>query len=86
VSLPLALPGVVAGSVLAFAHTLGEFGVVLMVGGNLPGATRTLSIAIYNSVEQLDYASAGRTSLLLLALSFAVLVLTYGLQRRSLLG
>jgi len=86
VSLPLALPGVVAGAVLTFAHTLGEFGVVLMVGGNLPGATRTLSISIYNSVEQLDYASAGRTSLLLLAVSFSVLVLTYALQRRSLLG
>jgi molybdate transport system permease protein len=86
VSLPLALPGVIAGAVLAFAHTLGEFGVVLMVGGNIPGATRTLSISIYDAVEQLDYASAGRTSLLLLFVSFSVLVLTYALQRRSLLG
>ncbi|HET9594963.1 MAG TPA: molybdate ABC transporter permease subunit [Anaeromyxobacteraceae bacterium] len=86
VTLPLALPGVVAGAVLTFAHTLGEFGVVLMVGGNLPGETRTLSISIFNAVEQLDYASAGRTSLLLLGVSFAVLVLTYALQRRSLLG
>jgi molybdate transport system permease protein len=86
VSLPLALPGVVAGAVLAFAHTLGEFGVVLMVGGNLPGTTQTLSISIFDAVEQLDYASAGRTSLLLLAVSFAVLVLTYTLQRRSLLA
>jgi molybdate transport system permease protein len=86
VTLPLALPGVVAGAVLSFAHTLGEFGVVLMVGGNVPGATRTLSISIFDAVEQLDYASAGRTSLLLLGLSFAVLVLTYALQRRSLLG
>ncbi len=86
VTLPLALPGVVAGSVLAFAHTLGEFGVVLMVGGNLPGTTRTLSISIYDAVEQLDYATAARTSLLLLAVSFAVLVVTYALQRRSLLG
>ncbi len=86
VSLPLALPGVVAGAVLTIAHTLGEFGVVLMVGGNLPGSTRTLSISIYNAVEQLDYESAGRTSLLLLAVSFAVLVFTYALQRRSLLG
>ena len=86
VTLPLALPGVVAGAVLSFAHTLGEFGVVLMVGGNLPGATRTLSISIYDAVEQLDYATAGRTSLLLLAVSFSVLVLTYALQRRSLLG
>jgi molybdate transport system permease protein len=86
VSLPLALPGIVAGAVLSFAHTLGEFGVVLMVGGNIPGTTRTLSIAIYDAVEQLDYASAGRTSLFLLAVSFSVLVLTYALQRRSLLG
>jgi molybdate transport system permease protein len=86
VTLPLALPGVVAGAVLTFAHTLGEFGVVLMVGGNLPGATRTLSISIYDAVEQLDYGAAGRTSLLLLALSFAVLVVTYTLQRRSLLA
>jgi molybdate transport system permease protein len=86
VTLPLALPGVVGGAVLAFAHTLGEFGVVLMVGGNLPGATRTLSISIFDAVEQLDYATAGRTSLLLLAMSFAVLVVTYALQRRSLLG
>jgi molybdate transport system permease protein len=86
VSLPLALPGVVAGAVLTFAHTLGEFGVVLMVGGNLPGVTRTLSVSIFNAVEQLDYAAAGKTSLLLLAVSFSVLVLTYALQRRSLLG
>jgi molybdate transport system permease protein len=86
VSLPLALPGVVAGAVLVFAHTLGEFGVVLMVGGNIPGATRTLSISIFDAVEQLDYALAARTSLLLLAVSFSVLVLTYALQRRTLLG
>jgi molybdate transport system permease protein len=86
VSLPLALPGVVAGAVLTFAHTLGEFGVVLMVGGNIPGTTRTLSISIFDAVEQLDYDSAGRTSLLLLAISFSVLVLTYALQRRSLLA
>jgi molybdate transport system permease protein len=86
VTLPLALPGVIAGGVLTFAHTLGEFGVVLMVGGNLPGATRTLSISIYDSVEQLDYAAATASSLLLLGVSFAVLVLTYALQRRSLLG
>jgi molybdate transport system permease protein len=81
VSLPLAAPGILAGCVLAFAHALGEFGVVLMVGGNIPGATRTLSIAIFDHVEQLEYAAAGRTSLLLLALSFAVLLVTYGLQR-----
>ena len=80
VSLPLAAPGILAGCVLAFAHALGEFGVVLMVGGNIPGETRTLSIAIFNDVEQLDYAAAGRTSLLLLAVSFVVLVVTYTLQ------
>jgi molybdate transport system permease protein len=86
VSLPLAAPGVLAGAVLSFAHTLGEFGVVLMVGGNIPGQTRTLSISIFDSVEQLDYAAAGRTSLFLLAVSFSVLLVTYGLRRRPLLG
>jgi molybdate transport system permease protein len=83
VVLPLAAPGIVAGAVLTFAHTLGEFGVVLMVGGNLAGETRTLSIAIFDAVEQLDYGAAGRTSLFLLVLSFAVLVVTAGLRRRS---
>jgi molybdate transport system permease protein len=83
VSLPLARPGVVAGAVLAFAHTMGEFGVVLMVGGNVPGQTRTLSIALFDAVEQLDWASAHRTSLVLLALSFAALVATHALQPRS---
>ncbi|GEJ56457.1 molybdate ABC transporter permease subunit [Anaeromyxobacter diazotrophicus] len=82
VSLPLARPGVVAGAVLAFAHTVGEFGVVLMVGGNVPGQTRTLSIALFDAVEQLDWAAAHRTSLVLLALSFAALVATHALQRR----
>jgi len=86
VSLPLAAPGVLAGSILAFAHALGEFGVVLMVGGNIAGETRTLSISIFDSVEQLDYAAAGQTALFLLAVSFAVLVLTYSLRRRPVLG
>jgi molybdate transport system permease protein len=80
---PLALPGIVAGMVLTFAHTLGEFGVVLMVGGNLPGRTRTVSIAIYDHVQALDYAAAAETSLFLLAVSFAVLVLTYALQGKA---
>jgi molybdate transport system permease protein len=80
VTLPIAAPGVLAGAVLTFAHALGEFGVVLMVGGNIQGETRTLSIAIFDSVEQLDYAAAGRTSLFLLAVSFTVLVVTYGLR------
>jgi molybdate transport system permease protein len=83
VLVPLALPGIVAGMVLSFAHTLGEFGVVLMVGGNLPGVTRTVSIAIYDDVQALDYEAAARTSLFLLAVSFAVLAVTYGLQRRA---
>jgi len=82
ISLPLAWPGVLAGSVLAFAHTLGEFGVVLMVGGNIPGRTRTMSVAIFDHVEALEYGAAHRTAALLLASSFAVLALVYALQRR----
>lgn len=82
VVLPLAATGILSGMVLTFAHTLGEFGVVLMVGGNLPGHTRTASIAIYDAVQALDYEAAGRTSLGLLVFSFLVLALTYGLQRR----
>jgi molybdate transport system permease protein len=85
VTLPLAWPGVVAGTVLAFAHTLGEFGVVLMVGGNIPGRTRTLSVAIFDHVEALEFAAAHRTAGLLLAVSFAVLALVYALQRRTVL-
>jgi molybdate transport system permease protein len=80
---PLALPGIVTGMVLSFAHTLGEFGVVLMVGGNLPGVTRTVSIAIYDDVQALDYASAATTSLFLLVVSFAVLAVTYAVQRKA---
>ncbi|MCC6742506.1 MAG: molybdate ABC transporter permease subunit [Acidobacteria bacterium] len=82
VVLPLSWPGVVAGLVLSFAHTLGEFGVVLMVGGNLPGSTRTVSIAIYDDVQSLDYGSAAATSALLLGASFVVLSITFVLQRR----
>lgn len=85
VVLPLAWQGVLGGSILTFAHTLGEFGVVLMVGGNIPGVTRTLSIALFDQVESLDYAAAQRTSAFLLALSFAVLLLVYALQRRPFL-
>jgi molybdate transport system permease protein len=83
VVLPLSRAGVLAGAVLAFAHTLGEFGVVLMVGGNLPGRTRTISIAIYDEVQALEYAAAARTSLALLVLSFVILTVTYALQRRA---
>jgi molybdate transport system permease protein len=79
--LPLSVPGLVSGMVLSFAHTLGEFGVVLMVGGNVPGQTRTVSIAVYDAVQALDYAAAWKTSLLLMLVSFAILALTYGMQR-----
>src|SRR5467141_4019255 len=81
VVIPLSVPGLVTGVVLAFAHTLGEFGVVLMVGGNIPGITRTVSISIYDAVQSLDYAAASRTSLLLLIASFGILASTYSLQR-----
>ena len=82
VIVPLALPGIATGAILSFAHTLGEFGVVLMVGGNIVGVTRTVSISIYDQVQSLDYTAAGKTALFLLLISFAVLALTYGLQRR----
>jgi molybdate transport system permease protein len=82
VIVPLSLPGLVTGAALAFAHTLGEFGVVLMVGGNIPGVTRTVSIDIYDKVQAFDYASANETSLVLLAVSFATLCLVYGLNRK----
>jgi molybdate transport system permease protein len=85
VTLPLSWNGVLAGAVLAFAHTMGEFGVVLMVGGNIPGRTRTLSMDVFDRVEALDYAAAHRSAALLLAISFAVLALVYGLQRRPFL-
>ena len=81
VVLPLALPGFLGAAVLSFAHTLGEFGVVLMVGGNIPGETRTVSIAIYDHVESLDYAAAHTLSLILLAASFTVLLALFACQR-----
>lgn len=84
VVLPLSWPAVLAGLVLAFAHTVGEFGVVLMVGGNIPGVTRTIALAIYDDVQALDYASANEASALLLVFAVSVLVLTYSLQRRTL--
>jgi molybdate transport system permease protein len=82
VILPMSAPGVVTAIVLSFAHTLGEFGVVLMVGGNLPGSTRTISIDIYDHVESLEYAEANRLALILLAFSFVVLSIVYGVNRR----
>jgi molybdate transport system permease protein len=82
VILPLSIPGIITALVLSFAHTLGEFGVVLMVGGNLAGVTRTVSIDIYDRAQSLDYAGAGQTALLLLVISFAVLSAVYGINRR----
>ncbi|MBI3862517.1 MAG: molybdate ABC transporter permease subunit [Planctomycetia bacterium] len=81
ITLPLAWRGILAGLVLVFAHAVGEFGVVLMVGGNIPGVTRTLSVAIYDDVQALDYAAAGRSSLFLLAFAFGMLSLLHVLQR-----
>jgi molybdate transport system permease protein len=80
--LPLSLPGVITAVVLTFAHTLGEFGVVLMVGGNLQGITRTVSISIYDHVQSIEYAAANQLAFILLAISFALLALVYGLNRR----
>lgn len=81
---PLSWPGVLTGLVLSFAHTVGEFGVVLMVGGGVPGVTRTISIAIYDDVQALNYAAAHQTSLVLIAFAFSALCATYALQRRVL--
>ncbi|MEZ6092252.1 MAG: ABC transporter permease subunit [Pirellulaceae bacterium] len=83
IKFPLSWPGILTGIVLTFAHSIGEFGVVLMVGGNIPGVTRTLSISIYDDVQALDYASAAQTSMLLVAFSLAVLALAQVLGRRG---
>ena len=80
--LPLSIRGVVTAAVLSFAHTLGEFGVVLMVGGNIPGITRTISIDIYDHVQSLDYGAANRMAAALLLISFAVLASIYAVNRR----
>ena len=84
VALPLARRGLVTGAVLGFAHTLGEFGVVLMIGGNIPGRTRVVSIAIYDQVERLDYASAHRLAAILLAVAFATLLVVFATTRTRL--
>lgn len=81
VTLPLSAAGVVTGIVLSFAHTLGEFGVVLMIGGNIEGVTRTVSIDIYDEVQALNYAGAAKTALVLLIFSFLVLSIVYSLNR-----
>jgi molybdate transport system permease protein len=83
VTMPLAWKGILAGLVLTFAHAVGEFGVILMVGGAIPGVTRTLSVAIYEDVQALDYASANRSSLFLLAFAFVVLSMLHLLQRKT---
>ncbi|HEV2697327.1 MAG TPA: molybdate ABC transporter permease subunit [Terriglobales bacterium] len=82
VLLPLSISGLVTGIALSFAHTMGEFGVVLMVGGNIPGVTRTLSINIYDQVQNLDFAAANTTALVLVAIAFILLSLIYSLNRR----
>jgi molybdate transport system permease protein len=82
IELPLALPGIATAAVLTFAHTLGEFGVVLMVGGSIPGETRTIAIAIYDRVQAFDDRSAGVMALVLLVLSLVALGITNTLARR----
>jgi molybdate transport system permease protein len=77
IELPLAWPGVLSGCVLTFVHTLGEFGVVLMVGGSIPGETKTIAIAIYDRVQAFDLASADRMALLLLLLSLGAVVASF---------
>lgn len=83
VALPLALPGYVAAAILTFAHTVGEFGVVMMLGGNIPGETTVLSTEIYRLVEALEWGQAHRLSLMLLAFAFLVLFALLGLEARS---
>src|SRR5438477_1775820 len=80
---PLSVPGLVTGTALSFAHTMGEFGVVLMVGGNIPGITRTVSIDIFDRVQASDYSAANQTSLLLLAFCFMVLAVVYSVNRKA---
>jgi len=80
---PLSISGIITALVLSFAHTLGEFGVVLMVGGNLPGVTRTVSIDIYDRAQSLDYSGANQTALVLVVISFVVLSTVYGVNRRA---
>ena len=83
VIVPQSWAGVLTGLVLSFAHTVGEFGVVLMVGGNIPGVTKTLSIDIYDQVQALNYSSAASTSVFLLIISFVILSIVYALNRKG---
>ena len=82
IALPMARPGFITASVLGFAHTLGEFGVVLMIGGNIPGSTQVVSISIYDHVEALEYGQAHTLSATLLLFSFVLLLVVYGANRR----
>ncbi len=81
IEFPLAWPGILTGMVLTFAHTMGEFGVVLMVGGNIPAETRTISIAIYDRTQAFDQAAAGTMSLVLLAFAFVTVSLVYAINQ-----
>nr|WP_201276813.1 molybdate ABC transporter permease subunit [Microbulbifer sp. ALW1] len=83
VTLPLAKPGILTASVLGFAHTVGEFGVVLMIGGNIPGETRVVSVQIYDHVEALEYTQAHWLSAAMIVFSFVVLLALYLLQQRK---
>ncbi|MFA6313911.1 MAG: molybdate ABC transporter permease subunit [Sterolibacterium sp.] len=82
IELPLAWPGILSAAVMTFAHTLGEFGVVLMVGGNIPGETKTVAISIYDKAQGFDLETAGRMSLLLLSISLVTIAVSYGLVAR----
>lgn len=82
IDLPLAWPGILSACVMTFAHTLGEFGVVLMVGGNIPGDTKTVAISIYDKVQSFDLGAAGAMSLLLLLISLVTIGISYGLVER----
>lgn len=83
VTLPLAKPGFISAAVLGFAHTVGEFGVVLMIGGNIPGETKVISVQIYDHVETLDYARAHGLSGLMVAFTVATLLIVYASNRRA---
>ena len=82
IELPLAWPGILSACVMTFAHTLGEFGVVLMVGGNIPGETKTVAISIYDKVQSFDFSAAGTMALLLLVISLVTIAISYGLVDR----
>lgn len=86
VILPLIRPGLLSGVVLAFAHTVGEFGVILMIGGNIPGETRVASIAIYDEVEALNYAAAHQYALTLFVVTFTILLIVYAINKKFLKG